>query len=291
MDRRRCGRLGRHRLDSALDLNGPGSAATSASASATSALASAGLRSVIAATVRRGRGLVHVLGQQVAHDGVARSAAVATHHDADQMSVAAAYRGDQVEARGAGVAGLDAIDALDAAEQVVMVADGLAVVVEGLGREVAVIARKAVLDRAAEDRLVARGGDLLVIGQAGGVDIDRAGSCRGRAPCASSSWQKSSSSPPIASAITTAASLAERVTMPLMASSTRMRLTGTQAEFGGRLLGGVLGHRHLGIERHLAALEPLEQQIERHDLGQRGRVTRRVGIAGGQAWRLNWRRR
>ena len=159
----------------------------SASASATSALASAGLRSVIAATVRRGRGLVHVLGQQVAHDGVARSAAVAAHHDADQMPIAAAYRGDQVEARGAGVAGLDSIDALDAAEQVIVVADGLAVVVEGLGREVVVIARKTVLDRAAEDRLIARRGDLRVIGQAGGVDIDRLGSCRGRAPCASSS--------------------------------------------------------------------------------------------------------
>ena len=77
--------------------------------------------------------------------------------------------GDEVEAGRAGVAGLDAVDALDAAEQVIMAVDGMAVEVEGFGREVAVIFREAVLDGAGENRLIARRGVLFVVGKAGSV--------------------------------------------------------------------------------------------------------------------------
>ncbi len=52
-----------------------------------------------------------------------------------------------------------------------------------------------------------------------------------------------------------------------------------QAQLGGRLRGGVLGHRHFGRKLDLARLQPLEQQIERHDLGQRSRMARAVGVA------------
>ena len=106
-------------------------AARRGSASATSALASPGPRSVIAATVRVVGALVEIFGEQVAHDGVARTAAAAAQHDADQMAVAAAHRGHEVEAGGAGVAGLDAVDAFDVAEQAVVVADGVAAIDEG----------------------------------------------------------------------------------------------------------------------------------------------------------------
>ena len=43
-------------------------------------------------------------------------------------------------------------------------------------------------------------------------------------------------------------------------------LAWAQAELGRRLLGGVFGHLHFGIELHLAGLEALEQQIKRHGL-------------------------
>ena len=55
-------------------------------------------------------------------------------------------------------------------------------------------------------------------------------------------------------------------------------LTRLQAELGRRLRGGVRGDRHFRRHLDLAGLQPLEQQIERHDLGQRGRMTRAVGI-------------
>jgi len=87
-----------------------------------------------------------------------------------------------------------------------------------------------------------------------------------------------SSSPPIVSATTTAASFADFVTSARIASSTAMVLRRHQAEFGGRLLRGVIGHLHLRVEPELAGLKLLEQQIERHDLGERGRVARRVRI-------------
>ena len=54
-------------------------------------------------------------------------------------------RGHEVEARSAGVAGLDAVDAVDPAEQVIVVADDLAVVVELVGREIAEVLREALL--------------------------------------------------------------------------------------------------------------------------------------------------
>jgi hypothetical protein len=50
-----------------------------------------------------------------------------------------------------------------------------------------------------------------------------------------------------------------------------------QIELGRILIGCVLRHRHLGVELHLAGVETLEQQIQRHDLGERGGVTDPVG--------------
>jgi hypothetical protein len=55
-------------------------------------------------------------------------------------------------------------------------------------------------------------------------------------------------------------------------------LTGLQAEFCRRLLGGVPGNLERRVELDFARFESLEQQIERHDLGQRRRVARRVGV-------------
>ncbi len=151
-------------------------------------------------------------------------AGAAAHHHRDQRASVAMHGGQQIEAGGAGVAGLDAVDAVDAAEQVIVVADHLAVVVELVRREIVEVFGKALLQRAAEHGQVARGGDLLVVGQARGVAIDRARHAERDAPCASSSRRSSVSSWPIASAIATAMSLAERVTTALIASSTRDRL-------------------------------------------------------------------
>ncbi len=55
-------------------------------------------------------------------------------------------------------------------------------------------------------------------------------------------------------------------------------LPGLEAELGRVLLGGMLGNRQRRIELDLAGVETLEQQIERHHFGQRGRMAQSVGI-------------
>src|SRR2546430_9445828 len=57
-------------------------------------------------------------------------------------------------------------------------------------------------------------------------------------------------------------------------------LAGLEAELGRRLVGGVLRHVHFGVELHLARFETLEQEIKRHDLGERGGVAAGVRVAG-----------
>ena len=98
----------------------------------------------------------------------------AAEHDGDHVAVAAPHRRHEIEAGRAGVAGLDPVDAFDAAEQLVVIAHRVAAIGEARRREIAVVARKAILDGAAERGLIARGGELVLVGQARGVVVDRA---------------------------------------------------------------------------------------------------------------------
>jgi hypothetical protein len=91
------------------------------------------------------------------------------------MALLAPHRGHEIEAGGVGVAGLDAVHALDLADQAIVIADGLPAKHEGLGLEVSVIVREALLDGAAQDGLIARGGYLRVVGQSGCVLVERLG--------------------------------------------------------------------------------------------------------------------
>ncbi len=60
----------------------------------------------------------------------------------------------------------------------------------------------------------------------------------------------------------------------------RNRPAGAKSELGRRLGGGFFGDFQAGLTAEAAALQFLKQDIERHHLGQRGRITRRVGAAG-----------
>ena len=145
----------------------------------------------------------------------------AAHDDRHDVATAAVHRGDEIEAGGAGVAGLDAVDAFHAPEQTVVIADPPAAEAEGAGREIRVVAREALLDRAPSSDWSRA---VVTCSSSGRPDAflytvrlmpsDRAFFVISSA--------KSSSSPAIASATTTDASLADRVMMPLIASSTTM---------------------------------------------------------------------
>ena len=102
---------------------------------------------------------------QTPHRGVALSTGTAAHDDADDKAAVAMHRRENVEAGGTGEPGLDTVEAFDRAEQMIVSAYLLAVIDEGFGREIFVEVRKAVLDGAAEQRLVARRGELVVVRQ------------------------------------------------------------------------------------------------------------------------------
>ena len=81
--------------------------------------------------------LASALVEQRLHHGVARARRLAAEHGGDDVLAVAADGGDEVEAGGARVAGLDAVGAAIAGEQRVVVAVGVAAVGEGARRRTA----------------------------------------------------------------------------------------------------------------------------------------------------------
>ena len=104
------------------------------------------------------------MAEELAHARVPAAGARSAQHHRHDMALVAPQRGHEIETGGIGVAGLDAVHAFDVAEQAIVIADGVAAKHEGLGLEVFVIGREALLNGAAEDGLVARGGHLCVVG-------------------------------------------------------------------------------------------------------------------------------
>ena len=93
---------------------------------------------------------------------------------------------------------------------------------------------------------------------------------------------KASSEPPRFSATTTATSLADFVTSAWIASSTSIVSPGSRPSFDGAWRGGVGGDPQRRLEGDPAALELLEQEIERHHLGDGGGMAQRVLVLGVQ---------
>ena len=208
---------------------------------------------------------------------IARIGGAAAEHHRDEVTIVALDRGDDIEAGIMDVAGLDAVDAGNAAEQMIVVAHLLAAELESPRGEVAVILWKAVVDGSPDDGLVARGGDLLVVGQAGGVVI---GGVRHAERARLGGHQPGE----IGFISGKGFGHDDRHVVGRLGDDGADggldpdRLARLEPQLGRRLRGGMGRHRHFGRHLDLARLQPLEQQIERHDLGQRGRMARTVGV-------------
>ena len=143
-----------------------------------------------------------------------------TEDHGDDIVAITLDRGQKIEARSAGIAGLDSVHPLDAIEEVIVVLDRRAGIVEDMGGKIVIIAREALLDRRAQGWRD-RGPSSAVRRWEGQTHWRNAcRSFRAHAPSAVMSCAKLSSSPPMASAMATAISFAERVTTALIASST-----------------------------------------------------------------------
>src|SRR5215475_650372 len=88
------------------------------------------------------------------------------------MPAVAPDRGYEIETGRVNEPGLDAVNPFDSAEQMIVIGNLVTVPRERSRREIAIVARKALLNGASEHGLVARAGHLLVIGQAGRVAIN-----------------------------------------------------------------------------------------------------------------------
>ncbi len=213
---------------------------------------------------------------QAAHARVALAARTTSQHDRNNLTLASLDRGHEVEPGRVRKAGLDAVDPLHPPEQVVVVAHRAALVDEARGREVAVVARKTLLDSKAKQSLVACGRDLLVVRKAGGVAVDRL--VHAERACLAGH---------LAGEFGLAAGqrfghydccvVGRLCDKPFDRIFDRQRLAGLETKLGRRLHGGLGGNAHLGRKAHPPGFNLLEQQIERHDLGERCRMAQRIG--------------
>lgn len=185
-------------------------------------------------------------------------------------------RGHQIEAGGAGVAGLDAVDALDLAEQAVMPADRAAAVLEGAHREQRVVFREAFLDGAGENGEVARRRQVRR-GMRQAVRIVEAGRAHPeRARLARHLFGEGLLGTGDVLGNDDRGIIGRERDHALDHVFDRDGRAGAQAELGRRLRGRVGRDLELGIHGEAAALHLLEQHVERHDLGQRGRDARSI---------------
>ena len=140
-----------------------------------------------------------------------------------------------------------------------------------------VVIREPVLDGAAEQRLIARGGHLLDVRQAGRIAIGRLTHAEGA---------RLGGHHPAETRFVAAERLADDhgdIVGGLGDDGADRGFhldgfTGLETELGRRLRGGVRRYRQFVVEFDLAGFQPLEKQIERHDLGERGRMADSVGV-------------
>ena len=150
---------------------------------------------------------------------------------------------------------------------------------ERAGLEIAVVVREAVLDRAGEDRQVPGRRHLLRVGQARRVAVDRAAHAE-RAGLARHQ---------LGEALDGAAEVLGHRDRDVVRRLGHQRLdrvldrdgaAGAKPELRGRLGGRVGRDLQRRVELDLAPLELLEQQVERHHLGDGGGVAQRVLVVG-----------
>src|SRR3954470_34627 len=200
------------------------------------------------------------------HSRVFARARSPAEHDSHDVPIIGFDVGYQVEARRAGIPRLDAVDAFDAPKQLVVIAVALAGVVENSRLEIRIIAREAVLDRAGENREIARRGDLLWIRQARRIAVDGAAHSE-RARFLRHMLRES---------LFGTCKIFSDGSSDIVGGFGHQRfdgvldrnsVAGVKAKLRGRLLGSMSGNAQGSIERQATALELLEQDIERHHLG------------------------
>ncbi len=208
---------------------------------------------------------------------VARPGGLAAEHHGDQAPAVAHRRGGEVVARGPGVAGLEAVGSGVALQQLVVVAVGAALVAEALGRKVLVVLREVADQRAGQRGHVARRRELPTVVQSRGVAEAGARHAQRRGLLGHAAGE---------AALAAGQRLGEdhggvvgrlgdqRQDRVL----DRNRPAALQAEPRGWHARGAPRNRQQLVLSEPPFLQGLEGEIERHHLGQRGRIVARVRV-------------
>jgi hypothetical protein len=229
--------------------------------------------------LRHARGALEAEVEQPRHLAVARGRAAPAEHRDQHAAAAALGGGDEVEAGGAGVAGLDAVGAGIAGEQLVGRPDRLAEGARRAAAEQVVVFRIVVEHVPPQHRHVARGGEMALRGQPRGVleggaahahGAGAAGHQIGEGRLAARHRLGEDHGAVIGRAHRGGA---DEIPDP-------HALAGAKADLGGRLPRRVARHRDPLVEVEPPLLHRLDHEVERHHLGQRGRMEARVGVTG-----------
>ena len=183
------------------------------------------------------------------------------------MPALATHRGNQIIARSLRIAGLDAVDALHLPQQGIVIADRHAAILEAGKGEIAVILGEALLDGAAEQRLLARGGDLGIGRQTRSVDVDRVGHAERLRPVRHQRGELSlAAGDRLGDDDRRVVGRAGHDALDGVLDADHV--VGLEAELGRRLRRRMSGNRKARIEAELFVRQLLEQQIKRHDFRQ-----------------------
>ena len=214
------------------------------------------------------------------HFGITRGVGCCAELDADQAQIVAHGAGDEVVAGGVGVAGFDAVGAGVGFQQIVVIFDHLAMPEEAGGAEDGVLIWEIGDQMAGEEGEIIGGGDLIGVGQTGGVAEGGVGHAE----------RVGAEGHHFAEVILGAAHEFAECAGGIVGGTGDQGEHGLvdgdlaawdQAEFGGFLASGVGGNgNELGIGDTVVA-EGLEGEVEGHHLGEGRGIMRGVGVIGG----------
>ncbi len=220
--------------------------------------------------------------EQLRHLGIAVGRGPAAEYRRDDPLVAALGRGDEVEARRVGIAGLDPVGALIGVEEAPV--GGIDLGDPRIGRaarEDVVVLGVVVEEMPPERDHVARRRHVSLPRQAVGVDEGGLGHAKrlGRAVHA----RREGAFRPFDRLADRGRGIVGRLDGGGADQvAKRDLLARPQPELRGRFGRRVLRDRDLAVERDLATLHRLEGDVERHHLGQGGRIEPGIGILGMQ---------
>ena len=222
------------------------------------------------------RGPGKCLDQEFAHHAITNTSGFLPDHDADQVLSVASYTGRDVEARGTRVSRLDTIGSREPTKQPVMILVTSATISKPTLREPSIFPREMILQGQAQSRHIARRRELVLVRKPRRVLEDGIFHVQPARLGRHHAGER----------VLAASNMLRDGGRDVIGGFRNQRrdgfthgdcLSGLQAQLRRLLACGPLGKPYRRRQLQASLLKALEHQIERHHLGQRGRIALAVG--------------